>query len=95
MGGSDQINMMSAPIVGSPSAGWDVVAAADFDANGSPDLILQNRTSNAASIWYMSGDQGATVLSAPIFGYPAQIGRSSRSGTSIGMACPILFYKTR
>jgi hypothetical protein len=70
MGGSDQADLLSAPVVASPVAGWDVVAAADFDLNGTPDLILQNRTTNALSIWYLSGANGTTLTSAPVFGYP-------------------------
>jgi len=70
MTGPDQTTLFSAPVVASPVAGWDVVAAADFDVNGTPDLILQNRTTNALSIWYLSGTNGTTLLSAPVFGYP-------------------------
>jgi hypothetical protein len=66
----DQTTLSSGPVVASPAAGWDVVAAADFDVNGTPDLILQNRTTHALSIWYLSGANGTVLLNAPVFGYP-------------------------
>jgi hypothetical protein len=39
--------------------GWTVVAAADFDRNGVPDLIWQNDTTRQVTVHYYGGPQGA------------------------------------
>lgn len=41
------------------AAGWHVVAAADFDGNGVPDLVWQNDTTGQVTVHYYSGDGGA------------------------------------
>lgn len=38
--------------------GWSVVATADFDGNGTSDLVWQNDSTRQAVVWYMSGPQG-------------------------------------
>jgi hypothetical protein len=43
----------------SPNVGWTVVAAADFDRNGIPDLIWQNEITRQVTIHYYGGPQGA------------------------------------
>src|SRR5450755_242741 len=40
-----------------------VVAAADFNKDGVPDLVWQNPSTGAAQIWYMGGTGGATIQS--------------------------------
>src|ERR1017187_3542631 len=68
MGGTDGLTIMSSPIVGQPLSGWEVVGAADFNHDGNADLLLQNTSSNALSIWYLGPN--FTVLSAPIVATP-------------------------
>jgi hypothetical protein len=41
--------------------GWTVVAAADFDRNGTPDLVWQNAGANEVQVDYYAG---ATYLSS-------------------------------
>jgi hypothetical protein len=41
------------------NVGWTVVAAADFDRNGIPDLIWQNEITRQVTIHYYGGPQGA------------------------------------
>ena len=70
-GGAHGLTVLSAPIIHTAAANWHVVAAGDFDRNGSIDLVLQNRSTNptlanAVSIWYFGGPAGTTLLSAPI-----------------------------
>jgi hypothetical protein len=43
---------------------WHVLAAADFNQDGHPDLVWQNPTGGAIQIWYMEGSLGTTLLSA-------------------------------
>ena len=40
-------------------AGWTVVAAADVDGNGTPDLIWQNDATRQVTVHYYGGTQGA------------------------------------
>jgi len=44
-----------AAYIGSVGATWAVAGAADFDGNGSPDILWHNQTSGALAVWYMSG----------------------------------------
>jgi hypothetical protein len=43
-------------------AGWVVAAAADFDGNGTPDLVYQNTSSNQVNVDFYGGSGGATFL---------------------------------
>jgi hypothetical protein len=42
--------------------GWQVSAAADFDGNGTPDLVYQNTASQQVNVDYYGGSGGATFL---------------------------------
>jgi len=53
--------------------GWSIVAAADFNGDGVPDLVWQNDSTRQVTVWYMGGAGGAVFqgwnyLSAA--GYP-------------------------
>jgi len=41
--------------------GWQIVAAADFDGNGVPDLVWQNDTTGQVTVWYIGGAGGAVL----------------------------------
>ena len=49
-------------------AGWTVVAAADFDGNGVPDLVWQNDATGKATVWYMGGPAGASIQGWAVLG---------------------------
>ena len=56
--------------------GWHVVTAADFNADGVPDLVLQNDITRQVVVWYMGGAQGNQAqsfafISGPISGWRA------------------------
>jgi FG-GAP-like repeat len=44
------------------SPGWHVMAAADFDVNGVPDLVWQNDTTRQVTVNYYRGAQGASLI---------------------------------
>jgi hypothetical protein len=46
--------------IGGEPAGWRVVAAADFDGNGTPDLVWQYAPTRQVSVNYYGGAGGAT-----------------------------------
>jgi len=54
--GSNQLNS------GAGTAGWHVVAAADFDGNGVPDLVWQNTSTGQVNVNYYGGTGGATLI---------------------------------
>ena len=41
--------------------GWTVAATADFDANGTPDLVWQHDATREVSVHYYGGDKGAVM----------------------------------
>jgi len=43
---------------------WKIVAVADFNRDGHPDLVWQDPKSGAAQIWYLGGPQGTQLLGA-------------------------------
>lgn len=45
------------------ASGWQVVAIADYNGDGKPDLVWQNDVTRQVSVWYMGGAQGNTRLS--------------------------------
>jgi len=56
----------SAPIVASPAAGWTLAGTRDFNGDGVPDYVFQNRSTGQVSVWYMAGTQGTSYSSAPV-----------------------------
>jgi hypothetical protein len=47
---------------GAGTAGWHVVAAADFDGNGTPDLVWQDISTGQVNVNYYGGSGGATFI---------------------------------
>jgi len=61
-GGQEGTNFLSSETIGPLSAtGWNVVGAADLNADGHPDLILQNPSTRQVLIHYLGGSKGTTV----------------------------------
>ena len=61
-GGLKGTNFLSSETIGPLSAtGWNVVGATDLNADGHPDLILQNPSTRQILINYLGGAKGTTV----------------------------------
>jgi hypothetical protein len=48
------------------ASSWHVVAIADFNRDGHPDVVFQSPASGAAQIFFYTGAQGTTFLSAAV-----------------------------
>ena len=61
-GGLQGTNFLSSETIGPLSAtGWNIVGATDLNADGHPDLILQNPSTRQVLIHYLGGAKGTTV----------------------------------
>jgi YVTN family beta-propeller protein len=74
MTGADGSTMLSTKYLSGAMPGWSVVAIADVNADGNPDLVWEQDGTNAVSVWYMGGADGSTTvsqkyLSGPIAGW--------------------------
>jgi hypothetical protein len=63
LGGSNHVTVTGAANFNQSST-WKMLAGADFDGNGVPDLVWQNPSNGSIQIWYMAGTQGTTLLTA-------------------------------
>jgi hypothetical protein len=61
-GVNGDVNVGWAWLSATGSPGWKVVAIADFDGNGVPDLVWQNDTTRAVTVQYYGGANGASYL---------------------------------
>ena len=62
MGGAQGNTLLSWNYLSGQVTGWKVVGVADFNGDGHPDLIWQNDASRQATVWYMGGASGASLL---------------------------------
>jgi hypothetical protein len=58
---------------GGVTAGWQLLAAADFDGNGVPDLVWQNQSTGEVNVNYYGGAGGATLLSSTVLNSGPQL----------------------
>ena len=63
-GGNGGATMTGSAVLnsGAATAGWRVVADADFDQNGTPDLVWQNQSTGQVNVNYYGGSGGATFI---------------------------------
>jgi hypothetical protein len=78
-------------------AGWQVSAAADFDGNGTPDLVYQNTATQQVNVDYYGGSGGATFLGYTCLSAALTLlaGKSGQPPTSMVTGRPIWSIKTR
>jgi hypothetical protein len=64
MGGAQGTEMRTwAWLSSTPAPGWTIRGAADFNGDGRPDLIWQNDANCSATVWFLGGADGTTLLS--------------------------------
>ena len=80
MGGADGNEMQgSGFVLPTGLAGWHAVGAADFDRNGTPDVVLQRDQTREVIVLYLGGSSGITIqganvlLSTPLPGWRAVV----------------------
>ena len=59
MGGADGTTRSSAKTVSNGNS-WRIVAVADFNRDGVPDLVWQDPSSGMRQVWFMGGAEGTT-----------------------------------
>ena len=62
MGGAQGNNFLGFNVLAASVPGWSVVAVADFNGDGHPDLVWQNNSTGEVTVWYMGGAQGNSFL---------------------------------
>lgn len=62
MGGARGDTLLKWMFLHPGALGWRIVGAADFDKNGTPDILWQNDATRAVTVWYMSGSQGTVMI---------------------------------
>jgi uncharacterized repeat protein (TIGR01451 family) len=60
--GGVQGNVVIGAVTLSPSNSWRIASVADFNGDGSPDVVWQNPTSGESQFWFLGGAQGTTLL---------------------------------
>lgn len=62
LNGMQDISLLGAALISSANP-WHIVAVADFNGDGSPDVVWQDPNSGAAQVWFL-GPPGTAILGA-------------------------------
>jgi hypothetical protein len=60
--GGSQGNIVTAAAQLTTQESWDIVAVADFNLDGHPDIVWQNPMTGASQVWLLNGAQGTNIL---------------------------------
>ena len=61
LGGSEGTQLLSAASIAYANR-WRIVAAADFNQDGHPDVVWQNPATGKSAVWMLGGAQGISVI---------------------------------
>jgi FG-GAP-like repeat len=65
LGGTAGTTLLSAAWLATNNApGWNIVGLADFNGDGHRDVVWQNAATGRATVWFLGGSQGSTLLGA-------------------------------
>jgi hypothetical protein len=92
MGGADGSTNLSSTYISGAEPGWQIVAVADLDGNGIPDLIWQN-TNGSVVVWYMGGAGGSTYQTAKYLAGPVSGWRVAAVADLDGNGHPDLIWQ--
>jgi len=70
MGGATGSTYQSAALLAGPSSGWRIAAAADLNADSTPELIWQS-SDGSVVVWYLGGATGSSYQSAALLAGPS------------------------
>ena len=73
MDGANNNNIQSWDELTNVSAGWNIKGIADFNEDGSPDLLWRNQNSGQNVVWYMGGNNNSEIQSWDLL---TSVGRS-------------------
>ncbi len=59
-GPDGNVPILERPIATAGTSGWTVAATADFNLDGTPDIVWQNDATREVWVWYMGGPRGDT-----------------------------------
>src|SRR5260370_34208494 len=59
---------------------WRIAGSGDFDGDGKSDILWRHGATGEISIWFMNG---ATILSAPVFGAVTDLNWSITGGREL------------
>ncbi|MGD0360214.1 MAG: VCBS repeat-containing protein [Bryobacteraceae bacterium] len=63
LGGAQGVTVMGAADLTQTNP-WHIVAVADFNGDGAPDVVWQDPVSGAVQVWFMGGSEGNMFISA-------------------------------
>jgi hypothetical protein len=93
MGGANGSTYRSAALLAGPSSGWRIVAVADLNGDGIPDLIWQG-SDGSVVVWYMSGANGSAYQSAALLASPSSGWRIAAVADLNGDGIPDLIWQS-